>query len=99
MENIMRMKYSQYKKHYADCSTVYGSYDKISKSIEVIIPDGRMKASGVRGRRFSGYSFRNEKTGFVQTFRAVDKEHALKQCLKGNPGTTFSDWECMNVWR
>ena len=98
MENIMRMKYSQYKKHYADCSTVYGSYDNMTKSIEVVVPEGRMKASGVRGRRFSGYSFRN-KSGGVQTFRAVDKEHALKQCLKSNPETTVSDWECMNIWR
>ena len=47
MDTIKRMRYSQYKEHYADCRTVPGTYDKINRSIEVVIPDGRMKPSGV----------------------------------------------------
>lgn len=39
---IKRMHYSQYKNHYADCKTVPGSYDKESRSIEVILPEGRI---------------------------------------------------------
>ena len=52
MEQIIRMKYKAYKEHYSDCETVYDSYDKGNKSIEVIIPEGRMKNSGVRGKKF-----------------------------------------------
>ena len=52
-----RMKYSQYKKHYADCKTVPGTYDTIEKSIIVLIPEGRMKNSGVRGQRYNYYRF------------------------------------------
>ena len=52
-----RMKYSQYKKHYADCKTVPGTYDTIEKSIIVLIPEGRMKKSGVRGQRDNYYRF------------------------------------------
>ena len=50
-----RMHYSQYKNHYSDCQTVPGSYDKVTKSVEVILPEGRVKPSGVRGKRFHGY--------------------------------------------
>lgn len=35
---IEKMLYSKYKKHYSDCKTVYNSYDKDKKTIEVIIP-------------------------------------------------------------
>ena len=37
MEQVIRMKYKAYKEHYADCETVYGSYEKGNKSIEVIV--------------------------------------------------------------
>jgi len=50
-----RMFYGTYKKHYADCETLPGSYDKITKSIIVLIPDGRMKKSGTRGAILSLY--------------------------------------------
>lgn len=33
---IVRMHYSQYKNEYADCQTVEGSYDKATKTIEVM---------------------------------------------------------------
>ena len=47
-----RMRYAQYKKHYADCKTVPGSYDKADRTIEVLLPEGRVKPSGVRGEHF-----------------------------------------------
>lgn len=33
---IVRMRYSQYKNEYANCQTVEGSYDKATKTIEVM---------------------------------------------------------------
>ena len=76
------MYYGQYKKHYADCETVPGSYDKQTKSIEVIIPDGRMKASGVRGKRFHGYQIGlTDKNGkhYYCTYKAISEENAMKR--------------------
>ena len=79
-----RMPYRQYKSHYADCEIVPDSYDKASRSIEVLIPDGRIKPSGVRGERFHRYqlwmTLTNGKRGYC-TYRAVSKENAMKQHL------------------
>lgn len=33
---LRRMHYSEYKRNYSDCQTVEGSYDKASKTIEVL---------------------------------------------------------------
>ena len=79
------MAYRQYKNSYADCKTVNGSYDGTSKTVEVIIPDGRMKPSGVRGQRFRTiWLFVGEDKDhlFKQGFRAVDYSHALKQAKR-----------------
>ena len=89
MDTIKRLKYSQYKEHYADCRTVPGTYDKINRSIEVIIPDGRMKPSGVRGERFHYYQLAlidaDGKKRYIG-YKAVCLENAMKQhrqwCLK-----------------
>lgn len=35
-KGIRRMHYSEYKRDYADCETVEGSYDKRTKTIEVM---------------------------------------------------------------
>ena len=82
---IKTMHYSQYKNHYADCETVKGSYDKLCKTIQVIIPEGRMKKSGVRGKRFRGYQIgltkQNGEHGYC-TYRAVSKENAMKAHVK-----------------
>lgn len=40
---IERMLYRRYKTSYADCETVLGSYDKATKTIEVMLPEGRKK--------------------------------------------------------
>ena len=78
-----RMKYIQYKKHYADCQTVPGTYDKTTKTIVVIIPEGRMKKSGVRGQRYNYYRFNgvNQTTGksVEVTIKAICGENAIKQ--------------------
>ena len=53
----IKMKYRDYKQHYADCDNL-GDYDKSRKTITVLVPDGRMKASGVRGKSFHYYEFK-----------------------------------------
>lgn len=79
------MLYRQYKQHYSDCETVADSYNKSLKTIAVLIPDGRVKPSGVRGRRFSGYQLwfldENGEKKFC-SYRAVSAENATKQHKK-----------------
>ena len=82
---IHRMPYRRYKERYSDCDTVSGSYDKGSKTIEVIVPDGRMKPSGVRGQRFLTIWLRvgrDAEHTFEQGFRAISFENALKQARR-----------------
>lgn len=91
-----RMKYKRYKEHYNDCETVVGSYDKSTKTIEVIVPQGRMKKSGVRGQQFAGYAIwfiGKDGERYYCTYRAVSKENALKQHKKmcSENGYTFTD--------
>lgn len=85
MEKIIEMTYANYKKHYADCKTVKGSYDERRKMIKVVIPEGRMKNSGVRGERFHSYELylidEKGKEGYC-LYRAVCFENAVKQHLK-----------------
>lgn len=79
------MKYSAYKQHYADCRTVPGTYDASSKTVEVIVPEGRMKPSGVRGERFHEYRFwytRNGGQPCEMYLRAVKVENAERRFLK-----------------
>jgi hypothetical protein len=78
-----RMKYGAYKKHYADCETVPETYDRGTKTIEVIIPDGRMKPSGTRGERFRYFWFEGIEGTTGQKKRicikAITKENARKR--------------------
>lgn len=82
-DQVIVMTYKRYKEHYADCETLYKSFEKRNgcSYISVIVRNGRMKASGVRGRGFNYYCFRwteNEKN--YQTFyKAVSYENALKR--------------------
>ena len=78
---IYNMPYRQYKEHYADCETVIGSYNSVRNDIDVIVRAGRLKASGVRFKRFSHWCFENEK-GEKYLFYAVSKENAEKQLKK-----------------
>lgn len=85
IDSSVVMPYKQYKERYADCKTIPGSYNKSTGCIRVIVPDGRMKASGVRGEHFRGYELwmmdANGKK-FYSCFRAVSEENAKKQRAK-----------------
>ena len=97
---MWRMPYKQYKEHYADCETLCGSYEcnRSGKTIVVIIREGRLVASGVRGRHYKGFVFafvyEGKKT--QMTFRAISEATALKQLNKSFKGAT--DVECIKVY-
>ena len=78
-----RMLYRRYKTAYADCQTAPGTYDKTTKTIVVVIPEGRMKKSGVRGQRYNYYRFSgvDQVTGesVEVTIKAICGENAIKQ--------------------
>lgn len=93
-DRIVEMFYRNYKKHYADCETVEGSYDDEFGIIKVIVRAGRMKPSGVRGEHFKGYELENEE-GKRTTYRAVSEENALKRAHKEHPNHT---WECVHIY-
>lgn len=86
MEQQIRMHYGQYKQHYADCATVPGSYDKTQRSIVVIVPEGRMKNSGVRGQHYSYFKlwhiYAKDGMPYYCTYRAMSQENAEKQQKK-----------------
>ena len=101
---IWEMPYKQYKEHYSDCETLYDSYndhaeENCSKftpaTIVVIIREGRLKASGVRGEHFSGYQMENE-LGDKCVYRAVSEENALKRVNKDFPAHS---WTCSRIYR
>ena len=84
---IWRMPYKQYKERYADCETVIDSFNRPrfgTASIEVIIREGRLKASGVRGRHFHSFrlGWEEEDGKHTSPFVAVDLDHAIAQAQK-----------------
>ncbi len=94
-----RIPYRQYKEHYSDCEILAGSFDdgcdshgrKIAEStVEVIIREGRLKNSGVRGKHFYGFEFKTANGGTV-CYRAVSEENARKQMRKDYPES--ESWE------
>ncbi len=93
---IARMSYKNYKEHYSDCETISGSYEDYPgapATIEVIIREGRLKASGVRGEHYYGFELENEK-GERVTYRAVKEENAIKRAAKNLGGS----WKCVRVY-
>lgn len=98
---IWRMPYKQYKEHYSDCETVANSYDSGVRNgrklhvatIEVIVREGRLKASGVRGKHFSGFELRNE-AGERTVYTAVSEENAIRRAEKDFGGA----WECTHIY-
>lgn len=101
---IWRMPYKQYKEHYSDCETVAGSYNDhmreremtrryIPATIDVIIREGRLKNSGVRGEHYSGYEVQNE-NGMKVVYRAVKEENAIRRAEKEFGG----EWECVKIY-
>lgn len=95
---VMKMPYRQYKAHYADCETVIDSYEMIRGHayIKVIVRDGRLKASGVRGETYSGYeiSYKEGEKTYRAVYRAVSEENALKRFRK----EYGYDGECTKVY-
>lgn len=89
---IWTMPYKQYKDHYADCETIAGSFQRVNGrcTIDVIIREGRLKASGTRGEHFSGYEFHVVEDGvkYRTVYRAVSEENALKRLKKDYPNAT-----------
>ena len=81
-----RMLYRRYKTSFRDCETVAGSYDKETKTILVILPDGRLKPSGVRGKVYHYLEFHGteRRTGRAVsiTIKAVSTENAVKRLPK-----------------
>lgn len=102
---IWTMKYRQYKEHYSDCETIAGSYNDYTDSrgishgpatIDVIIRNGRLKASGVRGKHFCGFQFSSPDGGRI-CYRAVSEENARKQLAKDFKNA--DEFECTKVFR
>ena len=90
---IWKMPYKQYKEHYSDCETVAGSFERDmhqNSTIQVIVRKGRLKNSGVRGKRFYGWLIKLD-DGTVHYYKAVSPENAIKQMKKEFPDVT--DWE------
>lgn len=84
------MPYKQYKDHYSDCEVVIDSFRRIMgrSFVDVIIREGRLKESGVRGQHFAGYEFfviggDGKKTRTV--YRAVCEDNALRRLHKEFP--------------
>lgn len=96
---VLTMPYRNYKKHYADCETVAGSFNANNgfAEISVIIKNGRMVESGVRGKRFSTYVLQNKETEIKMCFYAVCEENAFKQAQK-EKGFNPSEWECIRIF-
>ena len=96
---IWQMPYKQYKEHYSDCETVAGSFKSAEKygrrpaMIAVIIREGRLKASGVRGEHYSGYRLENE-LGEQIVYRAVKEENAIRRAEKEFGG----EWKCIKIY-
>ena len=80
------MLYRRYKQHFSDCETVAGSYDKERKTIKVLLPDGRLKPSGVRGQSFKYMEFTGVEiaTGRVVrcTIKATCRQNAIRRLPK-----------------
>lgn len=101
-DRVIKMPYKQYKDHYSDCETVDGSFFRDEHTgcsfIDVVVRNGRMKASGVRGQHFAGYEiewFEGSEKCFC-TFKAVSEDNALKQARKAFPDGT--DYNCRKIY-
>ena len=100
---VWTMPYRQYKKHYSDCETIidsyteyhyeYGhNYEYCPATIKVIIRDGRLKNSGVRGKHFAEYWIEFTLNGdytHCESYRAVCVENAIEQAKKRHPDGTY----------
>ena len=79
---VETMLYRRYKQHFADCETVVGSYDKKTKTIDVLVPDGRMKPSGTRGQTFHYMEFKGVEIATGRPVRCTIKATCLTNAIK-----------------
>lgn len=95
---IWTMPYRQYKEHYSDCETVIDSFRTFgwqnqNSEIDVIIRKGRLVNSGVRGKHYNYFYFKNTKdinaVGGV-VVKAMTEENARKRMGK--------DYELVDAW-
>lgn len=100
---IWKMPYKQYKDHYSDCETVIDSFEAPERNrvamIKVIIREGRLKVSGVRGRTFAEWEFIFKHNGetISGVYKAVCYENAVKQLEKQYKGA--QDIELQHIYR
>ena len=108
---VWTMPYRQYKAHYSDCETIIDSYTEYVNdyghhyeyapaTIKVIIRDGRLKNSGVRGKHFSNYWIEFTLNGdhtHCESFRAVSAENAIEQAKKLHPDGTYFHFESVDA--
>lgn len=80
-----RMPYKRYKERYPDCETVPGTYNKGDRSIEVYIPDGRMKPSGTRGKGYKWLTFTGTENATGRAVRIVIKSISTENAIKRLP--------------
>lgn len=85
---VIRMLYSRYKAHYADCETIVNSYEILygadgieRRVIKVIVRAGRMVASGTRGKEYSYFRFKSPAGPYVD-IKAISLENAVKRAPK-----------------
>lgn len=78
-----RMLYRRFKTSFSDCETLPGSYDTKTKTIVVLLPDGRLKPSGVRGQSFRWMEFTGVENATGRkvrcTIKAICRDNAIKR--------------------
>lgn len=83
---IETMLYRRYKTSFSDCETVLGSCDKERKTIDVILPEGRMKPSGVRRQSYHWIEFSSVENATGRpvrcTIKAICRDNAVKRLAK-----------------
>lgn len=79
------MLYRRYKTSFSDCETELGSYDPKSKTIIVLLPAGRMKPSGTRGRAFRYIEFIGTENATGRKVRCTIKAISLENAIKRLP--------------
>ena len=78
---VRRLPYREYKKKYNDCEIVKGSYNVEEKTIEVYIPNERIKPSGMRDQKINWYGFWFSVDGevFSTYYKAVNESNAARR--------------------
>lgn len=92
---VMTLDYARYKKHYADCEKVAGSYrafgrDKEIQLIDVIVRKGRLVNSGVRGKHYNMFCFFDANENKSENLIAISETTARRRLPAGK-------WELIDV--